>query len=157
MLPSLFLELLLLLSLRWAKIKPWTYSDFLLQDEKMTASYQLMLAYYPAQEKWNSIVFCITTWGSSHCLTSEKGHMTVTSHHWEDPSDFERGASPGNLGSGGLQTWRPCKDVNLCLFWRNILKVLAAYVRTFLLFWNLLEPKQTLLEFASEKALSHGF
>lgn len=111
MLPSLFSELELLLRLLWAKIKPWTCSDFLLQGARMTASYQLMLAYYPAQEKWNSTAFhgkasgkCSLSELSSRLRTSSsftKVPTAETSHH-EPSSDTERGAAREAWAVDGL-------------------------------------------------------
>lgn len=121
MLTSLFLELELLLRLLWAKIKPWTCSDFLLQGERMTASYQLMLAYYPAQEKWNSIAFYVKASGK-HSLSELSTRLMTSSsftkgpHNWDFPSPAlfwyrERGCqgSSGCRWAPGLGTLERCK------------------------------------------------
>lgn len=71
---------------------------------------------------------------------------------------IQREGLPGELGQWmGSRSEGLSKDVNFCLFWRSTLEILADHVRIFLLFWNLLESNQTLLEFSSEQALSHGF
>lgn len=65
MLTSLFLELQILLHLLWTNIKPLACSNFILLGERMTTSYQLVLAYYPEQEQWNSLVFNVKVLGKS--------------------------------------------------------------------------------------------
>lgn len=46
------------LDLPISKIKQWACSNLLIKSERVTASYQLMLAYYLLNEKWNQI-FCL--------------------------------------------------------------------------------------------------